>query len=169
MSKDILVFIEQRDGIIQNVSFELCGAARELASKVEGAKVCAAIIGENASKLAKRFGMSEAMVGLTIVAIGTSLPELVTSVVAAIKKENDMAVGNVIGSNIFNALLILGATSTILPLNLSNDSLIDLVVLFASGLFVFIISRFSKNIKRWQGVLFVLIYIVYFVYVIVRG
>ncbi len=127
------------------------------------------LVVDNASKLAKRFGMSEAMVGLTIVAVGTSLPELVTSVVAAIKKENDIAVGNVIGSNIFNALLILGATSTILPLNLSDNSLIDLIVLFASGLFVFIISRFSKNIKRWQGVLFVLIYIVYFVYVIVRG
>ena len=127
------------------------------------------LVVDNASKLAKRFGMSEAMVGLTIVAVGTSLPELVTSVVAAIKKENDIAVGNVIGSNIFNALLILGATSTILPLNLSDNSLIDLIVLFASGLFVFIISRFSKSIKRWQGVLFVLIYIVYFVYVIVRG
>lgn len=124
---------------------------------------------ENASKLAKRFGMSQAMVGLTIVAIGTSLPELVTSIVAAIKKENDIAVGNVIGSNIFNALLILGATSTILPLSLSNDSLIDLVVLFVSGLFVFVISRFSKNIKKWQGVLFVLLYIAYFVYVIIRG
>lgn len=127
------------------------------------------LVVDNASKLAKRFGMSEAMVGLTIVAVGTSLPELVTSIVAAIKKENDIAVGNVIGSNIFNALLILGATSSILPLNLSNDSLIDLIVLFASGLFVFIISRFSKNIKRWQGVLFVLIYIAYFVYVIIRG
>ena len=124
---------------------------------------------ENASKLAKRFGMSQAMVGLTIVAIGTSLPELVTSIVAAVKKENDIAVGNVIGSNIFNALLILGATSTILPLSLSNDSLIDLVVLFVSGLFVFVISRFSKNIKKWQGVLFVLLYIAYFVYVIIRG
>ena len=127
------------------------------------------LVVDNASKVAVRFGMSEAMVGLTIVAIGTSLPELVTSIVAAIKKENDIAVGNVIGSNIFNALLILGATSTILPLSLSNESLIDLVVLFISGLFVFIISRFSKNIKKWQGVLFILIYIAYFVYVILRN
>ena len=127
------------------------------------------LVVDNAEKLALRFGMSQTMVGLTIVAVGTSLPELVTSVVAAIKKENDIAVGNVIGSNIFNALLILGATSTILPLNLSNDSLIDLVVLFVSGLFVFIISRFSNNIKKWQGVLFVLLYIAYFVYVIIRG
>ena len=127
------------------------------------------LVVDNASKLAVRFGMSQAMVGLTIVAIGTSLPELVTSIVAAIKKENDIAVGNVIGSNIFNVLLILGATSTILPLSLSNESLIDLVVLFISGLFVFIISRFSKNIKKWQGVLFILIYIAYFVYVILRN
>ena len=109
------------------------------------------------------------MVGLTIVAIGTSLPELVTSIVAAVKKENDIAVGNVIGSNIFNVLLILGSTSTILPLTLTNDSLVDLVVLFVSGLFVFVISRFSKNIKKWQGALFVLLYIAYFVYVIIRG
>ena len=135
----------------------------------------AAIIGgselvvDNASKLATSFGMTETMVGLTIVAIGTSLPELVTSVVAAVKKENDIAVGNVIGSNIFNALLILGTTSTILPLTLSNDSLIDLIVLFVSGLLVFIISRFSNNIKKWQGVLFVLLYIIYFVYVVIRG
>ena len=127
------------------------------------------LVVDNASKLAKRFGMSEAMVGLTIVAVGTSLPELVTSIVAAVKKENDIAVGNVIGSNIFNALLILGATSSILPLNLTKDSLIDLIVLFVSGLFVFVISRFSKNIKRWQGVIFVLLYISYFVYVIIRG
>lgn len=123
----------------------------------------------NASKLAKRFGMTEAMVGLTIVAIGTSLPELVTSIVAAMKKENDIAVGNVIGSNIFNSLLILGATSTILPLALSNESLFDLVVLFVSGLFVFVISRFSKIIKKWQGLLFVLIYLAYFAFVIIRN
>lgn len=127
------------------------------------------LVVDNASKLATRFGMSQAMVGLTIVAIGTSLPELVTSIVAAVKKENDIAVGNVIGSNIFNALLILGSTSAILPLTLTNDSLVDLVVLFVSGLFVFVISRFSKNIKKWQGVLFVLLYIAYFVYVIIRG
>ena len=127
------------------------------------------LVVDNASKIASKFNMTNEMIGLTIVAIGTSLPELVTSVVAAIKKENDIAVGNVIGSNIFNAILILGTTSTILPLTLSNDSLVDLVVLFVSGVFVFIISRFSNNIKKWQGVLFVLIYIVYFVYVVIRG
>lgn len=127
------------------------------------------LVVDNASKIASKFNMTNEMIGLTIVAIGTSLPELVTSVVAAIKKENDIAVGNVIGSNIFNAILILGTTSTILPLTLSNDSLVDLVVLFVSGVFVFIISRFSNNIKKWQGVLFVLLYIIYFVYVVIRG
>lgn len=127
------------------------------------------LVVDNASKIASKFNMTGEMIGLTIVAIGTSLPELVTSVVAAIKKENDIAVGNVIGSNVFNALLILGTTSTILPLTLSNDSLVDLVVLFVSGMFVFIISRFSNDIKKWQGVLFVLLYIIYFVYVVIRG
>lgn len=135
----------------------------------------AAIIGgselvvNNASKLAGRLGMSEALVGLTVVAIGTSLPELVTSIVAAIKKENDIAVGNVIGSNIFNALLILGTTSVIKPLTLSNESLFDLGVLFVSGLLIFIISIFSKEIKKWQGVIFIVLYVLYIAYIILRN
>ena len=127
------------------------------------------LVVNNASALASRLGMSDALVGLTIVAIGTSLPELITSVVAAIKKENDIAVGNVIGSNIFNALLILGATSTIRPLSLSNESLFDLAVLFVSGLLVFIISRFSNNMKKWQGVIFIILYVSYLAFIIIRN
>lgn len=124
---------------------------------------------DSASFIAQELGMSETLVGLTIVAVGTSLPELVTSIVASIKKENDIAVGNVIGSNIFNVLLILGTTSAIRPLSLTKESLFDLVVLFVSGLLVFLISRFSKNMKKWQGVIFVLLYVGYIAYIVIRN
>ena len=124
---------------------------------------------DSASFIAQELGMSETLVGLTIVAVGTSLPELVTSIVASIKKENDIAVGNVIGSNIFNVLLILGTTSAIRPLSFSKESLFDLIVLFISGLLVFLISRFSKNVKKWQGVIFVLLYVGYIAYIVIRN
>ena len=133
------------------------------------------LVVENASIIAKELGMSEALVGLTIVAVGTSLPELVTSVVASIKKENDIAVGNVIGSNIFNILLILGTSSTISSLPISqitalgiNKTLFDLLVVLLSGVLVFIISRFSKTLKKWHGVIFILLYVAYLSFIIVR-
>ena len=119
--------------------------------------------------------MSETLVGLTIVAVGTSLPELVTSVVASLKKENDIAIGNVIGSNIFNIIFILGVSSTISSLPISqvsalgiNKALFDLLVVLLSGLLVFIISRFSNNLKKWQGVIFILLYVAYLTFIIVR-
>lgn len=127
------------------------------------------LVVDSASFIAKELGMSQTLVGLTIVAVGTSLPELVTSVVASIKKENDIAIGNVIGSNIFNVLLILGTTSTIKPLSLNSDALFDLIVLFASGVFVLLISLFGKNMKKWQGALFVLCYVAYLAFIIVRN
>ena len=133
------------------------------------------LVVDNASIIAKEMGMSEALVGLTIVAVGTSLPELVTSVVASIKKENDIAVGNVIGSNIFNILFILGTSSTISQLQIStnvalgiNKALFDLIILLVSGFLVFIFSRFSKNLKKWQGILFILLYIGYLAFIIAR-
>lgn len=133
------------------------------------------LVVDNASIIAKELGMSEALVGLTIVAIGTSLPELVTSVVASIKKENDIAVGNVIGSNIFNILLILGTSSTISSLPISqitalgiNKTLFDLLVVLLSGVLVFIISRFSKTLKKWHGVIFILLYVAYLTFIIAR-
>ena len=129
----------------------------------------------SAKNIAKALGMSEAIIGLTIVAVGTSLPELVTSVVASIKKENDIAIGNVIGSNIFNILFILGISSSISNLKISeaqaygiSNSLIDLLVLLVSGLAVMLISLFSKNIKKWHGVIFILVYVAYVVYLVMR-
>ena len=124
---------------------------------------------DNASSIAIKLGMSETLVGLTIVAVGTSLPELVTSVVASVKKENDIAIGNVIGSNIFNIIFILGLSSTISSLTLTTAALFDMIVMLISGVIILLISFFSKNIKRWHGVIIFLSYVAYLAYIIIRN
>ena len=124
---------------------------------------------DNASNIAMLLGMSETLVGLTIVAVGTSLPELVTSVVASIKKENDIAVGNVIGSNIMNVVFILGMSSTIAPLALSSSAIFDICVLLATGLIILGIALFSKKINRWHGLVLLILYIAYLTYIIIRN
>ena len=128
------------------------------------------LVVDNASTLATKFGMSEKLVGLTIVAIGTSLPELVTSIVAAKKGENDIAVGNAIGSCIFNVILILGLCSIIEPykVNLTSD-VIDFLVMLASVVVVFIFSLKSKKIVLWHGIVMVLIYALYLAYIVARN
>ena len=129
------------------------------------------LVVNNASKLAMAMGMSEMLGGLTIVAIGTSLPELVTSIVAAKKGENDIAVGNAIGSCIFNVILILGFCSILEPyiVNVSNlNTLIDVVIMLISAIVVFLFSLKSKRINRWQGIVMVLIYVTYFTYIVLR-
>lgn len=127
------------------------------------------LVVDNAAAIAKTAGMSETLVGLTIVAVGTSLPELVTSVVASIKKENDIAIGNVIGSNIFNIIFILGLSSTISNLTLDWSALTDLLVMLGSGVIILLIALFSKKMYRWQGTITVLLYVGYVVYIIIRN
>lgn len=127
------------------------------------------LVVDNAAAIAKTAGMSETLVGLTIVAVGTSLPELVTSVVASIKKENDIAIGNVIGSNIFNIIFILGLSSTISNLTLDWSALTDLLVMLGSGVIILLIALFSKKMYRWQGAITVLLYVGYIVYIIIRN
>lgn len=118
---------------------------------------------DGAVVIATMLGVSQAVIGLTIVAVGTSLPELATSVVAALKKETDIAVGNIVGSNIFNIFWILGLSAVISPLPLQADAYIDFVFLIASSLFLFIIMFIGKRhtVERWQGILFLAIYILY--------
>ena len=123
---------------------------------------------EGAKEIARFFGLSEAIIGLTIVAVGTSLPELVTSVIAAKKGESDIAVGNVIGSNIFNIFLILGASSTILPMNLSSSYLYDLGILIAVAVLTYIPIAKTKKVTRSMGIIMVLAYVAYTVYLIMR-
>lgn len=127
------------------------------------------LVVDNASDIAKAVGMSESLVGLTIVAVGTSLPELVTSITASVKKENDIAIGNVIGSNIFNIIFILGLSSTISPLTLDRAALVDMLVMFGSGVILLLIALFSKKMQRWQGAVTLLLYVGYLTYIIIRN
>ena len=122
---------------------------------------------ESAKYIAAAFGMSETLIGLTIVAVGTSLPELVTSVVASRKGENGLAVGNVVGSNIFNILLILGLSGTIHPIGVNFASMIDIAILIAASILVFLFSLRNK-INRPQGVVMILLYVAAMVFAIVR-
>lgn len=123
---------------------------------------------ESAKEIARAFGMSEALIGLTIVAFGTSLPELVTSIVAARKGENDIAVGNVVGSNIFNILLILGLSATILPMNMSNTYLYDILMLIIVTVVTYIPIAKTKKVNRGVGVAMVVTYLLYTIYLIMR-
>lgn len=126
------------------------------------------LVVDSAEKLALAFGMSETLVGLTIVAIGTSLPELVTSVVAAKKGENGMAAGNVVGSNIFNLLLILGVSSTIHPVEIMVASFVDLGMLLGVSLIAYAFIFTGRKVSRVEGGIMVLMYALYTWYVIAR-
>lgn len=123
---------------------------------------------EGAKEIARFFGVSEAIIGLTIVAVGTSLPELVTSIIAAKKGESDIAVGNVIGSNIFNIFLILGVSSAILPMNVSGTYLYDIGMLVAVMVLTYLPIAKTKKVTMGMGITMVLVYVAYTVYLIMR-
>lgn len=126
------------------------------------------LVVDSASKIATTLGMSQNLIGLTIVAIGTSLPELVTSVVATKKGKNDIAVGNVLGSNIFNMLLIIGASSVINPMNVSLYTFIDIIFITVT-LIIFILLTYKKQeVNKYNGLIFIIIYISYIIYTIIR-
>ncbi len=116
---------------------------------------------DSASSVAYALGISEGVVGLTVVAGGTSLPELATSVVAARKGQSAIAIGNVIGSNVFNILLILGLTATISPLAIAGITTIDMVVMLLSVALVWFFSFTRYTVERWEGALLVVGYMVY--------
>ena len=118
--------------------------------------------------IAKGFGISQNIIGLTIVAMGTSLPELVTSVVAARKGELDMSIGNVVGSNLFNILGVLGMSSALSTIAIIQDNIIDLVILIVFSLFVGIVGYTKREINKKEGLAMLLMYAVYAVYICVR-
>lgn len=126
---------------------------------------------DGAVVFATNFGLSEALIGLTIVAIGTSLPEMATSVVAAYKKNVDIAVGNVVGSNIFNIFWILGLSSVIKPLPFHPALTFDLLVTVGATLILFVALFVGRKhtLERWQGIVFVVFYILYIIYLVIRG
>lgn len=135
--------------------------------------VVAIILGGNfvvngASDIARQWGMSETLIGLTIVSIGTSLPELVTSVVAARKGESSLSLGNAIGSNILNVLFILGISGTLTPIAAVSENIIDVAVLIGIAVFILILSRFNDKMTRTKAAIFIGLYAIYMIYIIVR-
>lgn len=123
---------------------------------------------DGAKTIARICGLSEALIGLTIVAFGTSLPELVTSIVAARKGESDISLGNVVGSNIFNIFLILGVSGTILPMRVANTYLYDIAILVIISVVYFIPICKTKKVSKGVGAAMVMTYAAYMVYLFVR-
>ena len=140
---------------------------------VAGIVIGGQIVVDSATSIATSLGMSEKLVGLTIVAIGTSLPELVTSVVAAIKGEEDIALGNILGSNIFNILLIIGLSSAISPIAVSSNLIFDFVFLFVVtliiGIMIFANKSDEKRFGKKEGIILVALYVIYMIYIIIRN
>lgn len=142
-----------------------------LAVCIVGGIACIVLGGQlsvnGATELARAFGWSESLIGLTIVAIGTSLPELVTSIVAARRGENEIAMGNVIGSNLFNILCILGVSALLNPITVAPTAVIDAALLTIVSLVFWLIAR-RGTLPRAAGVVMVLLYVAYTGYLIVR-
>lgn len=134
-----------------------------------GLTVGGKLIVENATLIAENFGVSDAVIGATIVALGTSLPELATSVMAAFKKNTDLAIGNVVGSNIFNIFFILGISSCVSQIEAYENLLVDSMLALFSGvvLMAFLLDDDNRHISRWEGAVLLLIYVGY-VYLLVK-
>ena len=140
---------------------------------IAGIVIGGQVVVDSATNIATSLGMSEKLVGLTIVAIGTSLPELVTSVVAALKGEKDIALGNILGSNIFNILLIIGLSSAISPIAVSNNLLFDfiflIIVTLIIGIMIFFNKKEEKKFGKKEGIILVAFYVFYMAYIIIRN
>lgn len=126
------------------------------------------IVVDSASAIALTFGWSETFIGLTIVALGTSLPELVTSVVAARKGESDLSLGNAIGSNIFNILLVLGASAAVHPIAVNPFTIYDTIFLIASSIIVYLFAVQKKELDRREGIMMLPLYLFFFIYILLR-
>ncbi len=127
------------------------------------------LVVDSATEIAFSFGMSQTLVGLTIVAVGTSLPELITSVTAAFKKQSEIALGNIVGSNIFNILFVLGASSLISPLAVIDEIFIDIILMIILTVVLLIFSKSQYKIAKSEGFVLAAAYIAYMVYIILRN
>ena len=162
----------RREGIaLEEEEYEVLSPAKSALYIVGG--IIAIVFGgdfvvNSATEIALKFGLSQTFIGLTIVAMGTSLPELVTSIVAAKKGENDLALGNAVGSNIFNILLILGASTAIFPITVEVVAIYDMIILIAMSIFTYWCARTKKTLSKGEGVVFLILYAIYFVYIYTR-
>jgi len=123
----------------------------------------------NSTEIAVSLGMSETLVGLTIVAVGTSLPELVTSVTAAIKKQSEIALGNIVGSNIFNIFFVLGTSSIITPLPVNDKIFMDIFILLFLTVVLLVFSRTRHCIGKIEGSILAIAYVLYLIFIIIRN
>ncbi len=144
----------------KSIWFMLCG----LIGLVAGSQVFVS----NASALAHTIGISDAVIGLTIVAGGTSLPELATSVVAAKKGNSGIAIGNVLGSNVFNILMILGITGLVQPMTITGITMVDLAMMVVSMVLLWLFSFTKYRIQRWEGVVLTVVFVGYLSWLIVN-
>lgn len=126
------------------------------------------LVVNNATSIAKIIGISDRVIALTVVAVGTSLPEIVTSVIAVKKGENDIALGNVIGSNIFNIFMILGLSSIAKPLTYTLDSYIDMIIMLAASILVFVLFSIKKKLSKKECIVLLILYIAYIGYLMIR-
>lgn len=152
------------EGMDEYEKKEVQGAGKSLlflAAGLVGLVVGGKLIVESAVKIAASLGISESLIGLSVVALGTSLPELATSVVAAMKKNTDIAVGNVVGSNIFNIFFILGITSVIEPVPIQASTNIDIGMTVLASLILFIVmfTGGRRVIERWEGIVMLILYV----------
>ena len=161
------------DGLDAHAATKIFGLIKSLGLMIAG--LAGLIIGgqwivSGAVHLALKLGLSQSTVGLTVVAVGTSLPELATSAVAAYRKNVDIAVGNVVGSNIFNIFFVLGISSIIHPLPFNVTSNIDLgmVILASLLLFIFMFTGKKRSLDRWEGIVSVCIYVIYIIFIFYR-
>ena len=124
---------------------------------------------DNASFVASSLSVSDAVIGLTIVAGGTSLPELATSMVSAKKGNSDIAIGNVIGSNVFNILMIIGITGLIKPMHIAGITTLDLIMMLASMLLMWFFCRTTYKVKRWEGAVLTIVYLAYLTWLVMNA
>lgn len=162
------------EGMEEHVTVKVQGSKKAflfIAIGLTGLTLGGKWIVDGAVHMATNLGMSESMVGLTIVALGTSLPELATSAMAAYRKNIEIAVGNVVGSNIFNILFVLGISSTIkpLPFKTKNNVDIGMVILASLLLFLTMFTGSRRQLERWEGSFFIIIYAAYIIFLIVQG
>ncbi|TMW72855.1 calcium/sodium antiporter [Alteribacter natronophilus] len=127
------------------------------------------LVVRNALEIAYRFGMSETLAGLTIVAVGTALPEFATCITAALKGKSEIAVGNIIGSNIFNTFFVIGLAAIILPLDVDARMIVDVILMCVMTVVLLVFSRTRFAVGKYEGAILTAVYLIYLVYIIFRN
>ena len=160
-TKEAQIVEKPKMGLLRSIIYIVGGVA--------GIIIGADFVVDSASYIAMAFGMSETLIGLTIVAIGTSLPELVTSLTALKKDENQLIIGNVIGSNIFNILFVLGASSAISPIKINPNMIVDIALMLGVTILFFIFGKTQDKYDKKEGFILVALFIAYMAFAIMRN